>query len=135
MAGRSPGSRIVGLAAGAGRHPGPDGLELLGRHDRELDVDAPDSRQRCEGRGDPAGDLRSQRAAGHGQGDGHRHPAAPDVDPADHVQLHDADVQLGVGHGPQGLHHLVLAERHPVSFGGVHDRCVGRDGDLHYVDR
>ena len=44
--GRSPRRRVLDLAAVATRHPGPDRLQLLGRHDGELDVDAADAGQR-----------------------------------------------------------------------------------------
>jgi hypothetical protein len=102
-----------------GEHPSPKGVQLLGRHDRQVDADIPDTGQWRQSRRDTPGDFVTEGATWHSKRHPDRYPAAPYVDPADHAQIDDADVQLRVSDWPQGLDDLVLGERHPFSFGGA----------------
>ena len=58
--------------------------------------------QRREGLGHAPLDLGLQRAAGHGEPDGHDDPAVADLDVAHHPEVNDRAVQLRVVHVAQG---------------------------------
>jgi hypothetical protein len=80
---------------------------------------------------DPVGDLVAQGAAGDGEGDEHVHvPLAPDLDLAQHAELDDRAVQLGILHRPQGLDDLLRSHGH--GWDAPRRRALG---DLHYGDR
>ncbi len=116
---------VPGRLASTRRQLGPHGVQLGRAHDRHLDAHLLDAAQRCHRLGDPAGDLGTERAARHGQRHGDGHPPSPDVDTPDHVQLDDAQMQLGVGHRAQSLDDLQLRQRHGSPSGGRSDTGTG----------
>ncbi len=73
-------------------------------------MDGLDARERGQSLGDPPLDLGLQRAAGHREPDGHDDPAVAHLHVADHPEVDDAPVELGVVHVAQGGERRVAAE-------------------------
>ncbi len=108
------------LAAGGGGGVAVEarrqGGALLVGHVGEVETDVADPVEGDDGLGDAALDLVAQRAAGDGEGDEHLYVGVFDGHLADHVEVDDAAVQLGIldraegfddsglGEGHQGLH-------------------------------
>jgi hypothetical protein len=102
-------------------------LALLVGHHGELEVDARHALERGDGAVDAALDLVAQRAPRHGEGDQDTDAAVgADVDRAQHAEVDDRAVQLGVLHGAQCVDDLVVGDGHARSLSRRASICTTR---------
>ena len=105
-------------------------IELGRGHHAKLDLhvlDPPQSHQRSP---NPRGHLIAHGAPSDRQSHRSCDPATTVLDAADHPQVHDAHMQLGVLHRAEGLDELLFAQRHSIFSCGASVRAgrlrVGR---------
>ena len=105
------GVTLTGRRAGIAVQALAELLAVVVGHHGELEVDASDPVERCDGVGDASCDLVAQRAAGDGEGDQDPDPpVVAEVDVAQHPEVDDRSVQLRVLDGPESVDDLLAGD-------------------------
>ena len=121
VGGLGPSGRArVAVQVGAQRRP------LLVGHRREAQVDGLDPLESGDRGGDASLDLGLERTAGDGQRDQHVDGRERQRDLADHVEVDDGPMELGVLHGTQRLDDVGLGDGHGVEPSNREPKWQGR---------